>query len=279
MIVRPFNVHLVLEERIHEAKLRAYDAGFEQNRFRLKPLVNVILDVVPEYVMGYHAGATVPVEEIRRLLREAAKRVYTTDKYGQRGEFGELILHLLLRGFCGSVPLVSKIWFKDTDNVTVHGFDAVHVVEENGIKRLWLGESKIYTNARQGIRSLVADLSSHLEADYLKREFNLICSKIPADSPDILYWRNLLNEYNTLEAIFESICIPMACTYTSEIYSKYSDASTSFISDFQTECRKLDAYFLNLKPSTNVDILLLLLPVQSKSELVRELDAGLKQLQ
>jgi hypothetical protein len=35
------------------------------------------------------------------------------DKDLARGEFGELILHLLLRDFHDTVPLLSKIYFKD----------------------------------------------------------------------------------------------------------------------------------------------------------------------
>ena len=46
-------------------------------------------------------------------LAEAAKTVYTTEKYKKRGEFGELILHLILRDFFETVPLLSKIYFKD----------------------------------------------------------------------------------------------------------------------------------------------------------------------
>ncbi|WP_330558188.1 Hachiman antiphage defense system protein HamA [Acutalibacter sp. 1XD8-33] len=32
----------------------------------------------------------------------------------RRGEFGELILHLLLRDFKNTIPLISKVYFKDS---------------------------------------------------------------------------------------------------------------------------------------------------------------------
>lgn len=130
MAARPFQSDLVMEERKSEATLRAYNVGFDQNKYRLEPLVNLIADVIPEFAFGYHAGKSVPLNELRQRLKEAAMRVYTTDDYKNRGEFGELILHLLLRDYCGTIPLISKIHFKDADNTTVHGFDGVHIVIE-----------------------------------------------------------------------------------------------------------------------------------------------------
>ena len=84
MINRPFHSDLVLEEQINESKLRAYNVGFDQKLFRLDPLVNVIVKVIPEFVLGYYEGALIPITDVVDMLREAAKRVYTTDNYTQR---------------------------------------------------------------------------------------------------------------------------------------------------------------------------------------------------
>jgi|SRR5882724_10622222 len=97
---RPFNSELVIEERICEATFRAYHVGFDQKQFRLQALVEVIRRVIPEFALGYHAGVNVPLTDMVERLKEAAETVYLTDKYKNRGEFGELILHLLLRDFC-----------------------------------------------------------------------------------------------------------------------------------------------------------------------------------
>jgi hypothetical protein len=90
----------------------------------------------------------------------------------QRGEFGELILHLLLRDFHKTVPLLSKIYFKDAYGSTVHGFDAVHIQPET--KTLWLGESKIYVSGKNGIKALIEDVKNHFERDYLNDEFAIV---------------------------------------------------------------------------------------------------------
>jgi hypothetical protein len=134
----PFKSEKVLDERISDSTLKAYHVGFELNKFRLKPLVDILCRVIPEFSFGYHAGVSVPHTEMFERMQEAAEMIYQTDKFKRRGEFGELILHLLLRDFHNTIPLVSKIYFKDSTDMAVHGFDAVQVSVNGKSKKLWL---------------------------------------------------------------------------------------------------------------------------------------------
>lgn len=276
---RPFNSDLVLDERVSQATLRAYHVGFDQNKFRLQPLVDVIRGVIPEYALGYHQGNNIPFNEIVERLQDAAKTVYTTDKYKSRGEFGELILHLLLRDFCNSIPLISTIFFRDAPNVPAHGFDGVHITIEGDEKKLWLGESKLYKSGKGGIADLVNDITKHFNADYMRQQFNLITRKLPAETPEIDHWRTLMHKHQKLDLIFSSIVIPMVCTYNSDLFVTHTDESQQYIDDFQQECLALFDEFNNKKPNTNLEIILLLLPVPDKDELNQELDARLKAMQ
>lgn len=275
----PFESNLVLDQCISDARLRAYSVGFEQNEFRLQPLVDVIADVIPEFALGYHDGSTIPLAHLRKKLKEAAKRVYTTDNYKKRGEFGELILHLLLRDYFGSTPLISKIYFKDADNKTVHGFDGVHVVMNEQEKSLWIGESKLYSDGKAGVKELAADVARHLERDYLRREFSLISTKLPSSYPDIEHWRNLLHEHQRLDKVLDSITIPVVCTYTSPIFTKHNDNTKEYLGAFLAECKSLNDVFLTKHVRTDVNVILLLLPVPDKQELVSKLDERLKHMQ
>ena len=51
--------------------------------------------------------------------------------YNSKGIFSELILHFILREIKGTIPLISKIYFKDSNAVEAHGFDAVHITTED----------------------------------------------------------------------------------------------------------------------------------------------------
>lgn len=278
-MARPFNSDLVLEERISDSTLRAYHVGFDQNKFRLLPLVETIRSVIPEYALGYHNGNNIPLTEIVERLQDAAKTVYTTDKYKSRGEFGELILHLLLRDFCNSIPLISTIYFRDAPNIPAHGFDGVHVTIEGNEKKLWLGESKLYKSGKDGVKDLTNDIVKHFNTDYVRQQFNLITRKLPTDVPEIEHWRTLMHKNQKLDVIFSSIVIPMVCTYNSQLFIDHNDETAAYIDDFKKECLALQSEFNKNKPATNLEIILLLLPVADKDELNRELDERLKSMQ
>jgi hypothetical protein len=266
-MTRPFKSEPVIEEKISEATLRAYHVGFDQNKFRLQPLLDIIMDAVPEFALGYYEAKDIPHTSIVNKLREAAKTIYTTEKYKKRGEFGEIVLHLLLRDFCNSTPLVSKIYFKDANNTTVHGFDGVHVTDENGVKKLWLGESKFYGKGMDGITALLKDVSDHFTEDYLRNEFNLISRKIPKEDPNAEHWKQLMHQHSKLDDIFQAICIPLVCTYTSDIFKSHTDQTKEYLEAFEKECRELKQKFDEKNIHTNLEIILMLLPVPDKNEL------------
>lgn len=278
-MLRPFKSDLIIEEKICNPTLKAYYIGFDQNQFRFQPLVDVIRSVIPEFSLGYHCGDHIPLTEIVERLKEAAKTVYLTEKYQIRGEFGELILHLLLRDFRETIPLISKIYFKDSHNVPAHGFDGVQISINGTEKKLWLGESKLYTSGSAGIRDLADDIKKHVNADYLRREFSLISKKLPNSVPDIEHWRTLMDKHQKLDVIFSSIVIPMVCTYNSDLFNNHKDNTAACLAEFEDECLKLNTLFDRLKGTTNVEIILMLLPVPNKDDLNTELDKRLKSMQ
>lgn len=276
---RPFKSDLVINEHLSDVGVRAYHVGFDKKQFRLKPLVDIIRNVIPEFSLGYYCGESIPLTEMVERLKEAAETVYLTEKYQTRGEFGELILHLLLRDFHNTIPLVSKMYFKDSHNVSAHGFDGVQITIDGDEKKLWLGESKLYKSGKTGIRDLLSDINKHVNEDYIRKEFNLISRKLPSVVPEIEYWRTLMDKHQTLDKIFSNIVIPMVCTYNSKLFSDHNDNTTDYFDDFVNECNELFQTFSRSKPVTHVEIILLLLPVPDKDALNAELDKRLKSMQ
>ncbi|RAK70563.1 HamA C-terminal domain-containing protein [Hymenobacter edaphi] len=280
---RPFQSDLVIDERICEPALKAYHVGFDNNKFRFLPLIDVIRRVIPEFSLGYHEGKGFSLTVMVDRLKEAADTVYQTDKYQKRGEFGELILHLLLRDFQNSIPLVSKIYFKDSHDVPVHGFDGVHVTINGEEKKLWLGESKMFKTGKRGIQDLAKDIHKHVNEDYIRKEFALVSRKLPVEVPEIDYWRNLMDKHQRAQTIFSSLVIPMVCTYTSNLFNKHTDETVDYFQEFENECKYLCSEFdklkLKLTIPNNVEIILMLLPVPCKNELNKELNKRLKAMQ
>lgn len=303
----PFGSKVIITQHIAEADLKTYFVGFDLGQYRWEPLIDKLLDALVDFAFGYHEGILTNAYN-REKLREAAKSIYKIEqydpssnadhakyageddfierKYGTRGEFGELILHLLLRDFHDTICLLSKIYFKDADGVPVHGFDAVHIHE--GTKSLWLGESKLYADGKDGVKELTDDVMKHFKEDYLRREFALITKKRHAYvDPNVIpnrdRWFDLIDKDNTLEKILDSVTIPLLCTYTSDIFTKHSSEKTNeFIHDYEVEMRELKKHFDDNKGSpiqTDLQVVLLLFPVPSKNDLLKKVHDRLNHLQ
>ena len=275
------------------------------SRYMLEEFAKVVMEVIPEYVFANYEN-----DEINNLnavgkLREAAHSIYKIkefelmrryymngdlqakqelDKsaYKNRGEFGELILHLLLRDFKGTIPLISKVYFKDTSGVPAHGFDTVHISPDE--KVLWLGESKFYGNGKVGIRQLLVDLEQHFKKEYLDEQFiiikkNLECNNIPQRQQ----WIEELSNCNKLSDKLDMINIPMLCTYENDIYSKFENLNgQDAINYHEVNIRELKKIFddENKHPlKSRLNVILLLFPVKNKKELIKILHEKLWHMQ
>lgn len=306
----PFNSHNIIKTTIHDTDLHSYLVGFDvdsttgEQIYRWEPFIQTILSVIPEFSFGFHEGTATDNTNLINKVIEAAKAIYkiddfqkvkdiyeneggidddVEDKFLRRGEFGEVILHMLLREFHETIPLLSKIYFKDSYGHTVHGFDAIHIQEDTGT--LWLGESKLYTDGKNGIKALIQDIKEHIQNDYMDSEFMLVSKKIQHSNhtADLSYWLDLMHKSKKLSEKLTAINIPLLCTYSSENFNIYDDENNSeFISEYMREINDLKQHFddKNDHPlKTRLNIILLLFPVKDKTELVKKLHHKLSLMQ
>jgi len=310
MSTRIFDKKNVILLNINEDDLTSFlvdvdidDSG--NSCFMLDELANAIINVVPEYVFAHYEDPNIPQNNSVDKLREAAKSIYKindfdimrryylekdkslendikTLKSANRGEFGELLLHLLLRDFKATIPLVSKVYFKDSSGVPAHGFDSVHVSPNEKI--LWLGESKFYVNSKKGISQLIEDLLHHFKKDYLDEQFSIIKKNLNNNGiPMREEWIEMLGSCNKLSDKIDIINIPLLCIYSDTIYDLYSNMQDNeTITYHESDIRGLKKYFDNnnnhpLKSQLNV--VLMLFPVKNKKQLATKLHEKLWHMQ
>ncbi len=305
-----FGANRIITEHIAETELSTYLVGFDLNdngdsAYRLNSLIKILIKAIPEFSMGcFGNGRAVSQLDVMDVAIESAKAMYkidvfqkvrdiygngneiddqVADRYLRKGEFGELILHVLLRDFKNTIPLISKVYFRDSFGTAVHGFDAVHIQPDT--RTLWLGESKIYKDGKMGIKALIQDIQEHIERDYMESEFSILSRKVKLfdDIPEREYWLNLLNSTTSLKEQLENITIPLLCTYESDNFTKFNDEKLqSFIDEYEKEVRLLKDYFDSNnvhKLKSRMNIILLLFPIQSKKELVSGMHRNLSMLQ
>ena len=249
--------------------------GYEGGRWRSKELASHIMEWLPEFALDHSEQQRINAGSAARALRNAAQRVYQTDKFKKRGEFGELLLHIAVRQVFGTMPAISKIYYKDSVNATVKGFDCVHIVDAPQSLELWLGEVKFYESATKAIADVVKELEAHTQHDYLRREFAAIITKIDPTWPHADRLKKLLDINTSLDEVFDALCIPVLLTYNSDVVNAHQKATEDYIAAFEQEIRDHHRTFSS-KVLPSVRIHLFLVPLQEKKALIKELDQGLK---
>ena len=253
--------------------------GYELKRWRTDELADHALNWLPEFALSRSEASGLHAGNARRLLRQAARLVYSTDKYAKRGEFGELFLHIAIRQVFHTVPAVSKIFFKDAPNDTVKGFDCVHVVVNDDNLELWLGEAKFYTDIQGAIRAACQSLSDHTDRDYFRAEMAAIRNKIDSDWPAADKLRLLMREETSLDAVFDALTIPVLLTYDSNAVRTHDAVSAEYVSAFCLEVDRHYESFAGANPIQHLHVHLFLLPLEEKAKLITALHEKLRHSQ
>lgn len=262
-------------------------------------------DAFSENILEYaFAYAEIPRNQITRKQREAAQSLMKLheikklheylengipesdwDKdflkwYRRKGVFGEIILHMLLKEFKNTIPLISKMYFKDSFSQEAKGFDAVHVSEDGST--LWLGETKFYTNWKTkgkvtgGIEELVGDLKKHFTKDYFNEQFVVIKRGLESQyaHPQREKWLQILNKPIVLKDVFQYIRIPLLCIYEDGLASQYLEAideavkSTALI-EHTTTVRDYYNSINDAPYKEQLQTLLILMPIEAKNKLIK----------
>jgi len=263
-------------------------AGFERGSWRNDQLAAHIIKWLPEFALSHSERNEIGAENAVEIIQKAARLVYQTHKYGNRGEFGEILLHIAIRQVFETIPAISKIYYKSAINKTVEGFDAVHIVRKDDELELWIGETKFYNDVDRAISDVCKEIVAHLQTDYLRSEFILIKNKLDPTWASSPLLAQLLNENVSLDTIFSKACIPVLLTYNSDVVNNTKLGDQTYLDNIKIELgaafakmRKTlgEKYSENFKSKLPVTVHVILVPMQEKKTLIRALDLRLKALQ
>lgn len=267
------------ETCVSSHQFHGLSVGYELKVFRYSQLADLMFKALPDFALNYSERANISVENVVDRLRKAAKIVYATDKYKRRGEFGELLLHLVMKDFFETIPAISKMYYKDGPNETVKGFDAVHVVVTPAGLELWVGETKFYESISKAISDVSLELQVHAGKEYLKTEFLFIGNKIEDDWPHAEDLRKLLDPNTSLDTVFKRMRIVVLITYDSSVVQTHQEVTDVYKAAL---CQELDQHhhaFRSRNLPQHIDIVLVLVPLEFKKNLVEILHSKLEALQ
>lgn len=183
------DVHLELIERDvaidgHSVKIHCHCLTVDANgRVQPRRLAEFMRNSVADYAIPRARLAEARARDAKYNSTEAvaalidqARRTFTD--VATTGEGGELLLFLLAERFLKLPHILCKMDLKTDTRMHYHGADGVYAgVTDQGILKLYWGESKIYNDASKAIRECLASLAPFLieqEHEGAERERDLL---------------------------------------------------------------------------------------------------------
>ena len=254
-------------------------AGFELQVWRRKPFVNHLVEWLPDYALA-ESELDVSHGNIYVKLQQAAARVYTSEKYKNRGEAGEITLHAICRDYFNTIPIAPRVFYKNASNDVVKSFDMVHArFPPGGSLELWLGESKLYANASDAISDAISSVEAHIQQGFLTNEKLLLGPQISKSTPHYDEIVHLFKSQTSLDHLLDSSVFAICIASNSHALSNATALTDAYRASISLEMDKLIGKINKSGPLSNIKIVLIYVPLLDKTAFVEEFDKKLKGLQ
>ncbi|AKB07268.1 HamA C-terminal domain-containing protein [Vibrio cholerae] len=262
-------------ENLEGVDKHPYHLNYERGQYRESDLVKIIRGALPKFALTPEEyKKLVDDDDLDEIYRLAFSRISQAKK-NMKGDYGELLLFLILKSFYGADKLVTKVKLRSSVKDQIKGFDCAHFgIDELGNVSLWLGEVKFYKSFSNAVTDIVEEIHQHVTDDYLKNEFSILC-------PNIEYNNNVeipeeiidyLDGTVTLDDV--KIVIPALVTYESALLKKHSEVDEDFKEaikkQFEDKFRIINAK--EIKIPKNVEVFFILLPLNDVTSIKTKLE-------
>lgn len=261
-------------------KNAVFCAGFELNSWRCDQLSDHLIEWIADYALQ-EDDLDVNHGNMYVRLKEAAVRVYKSDKYKSRGEVGEILLHLICRDFFDTFPIAPRVFYLTSSNDVVKSFDLVHARYNSEMEapELWLGEAKFFKNGTDAISAAIESVTTHIDQGFINREKLLLGPQISKSTPHFNEIRELLSTKTSIDKLFANAVFPICIASDSKsIIDKDPDQSV-YTDSIIKECEALSKKVEQSSLVNSIKIILIYLPIESKDALSAAFDKRLKGLQ
>lgn len=257
---------------------------FEDGKWRFSKFQCFIWDNIAETSLSQREREKL-VSHNHSMLIAAAKNLRLTDSdtIGSGSELAEIVLYGIMKHYYNALPVVPKIFYKQSTQDNAKGADSVHIVIENNTDfSLWFGEAKFY-NSIENFRldEIVQSVKNSLQTDKLKKENSIITnvSDIDAlieDSELCSQIKEALSPHESIDTLKPKIHVPILllheCTITKDADCLTAEYKNKII---QYHKERADAYFRkqiktlkNIFKYNDIKFHLILFPVPEKKAVV-----------
>lgn len=260
--------------------LESYCAGFELSEWRCSGLADNLIEWIIDYALKSDELRDTNHTNTFVRLKQAASRVYTSEKYERRGEVGEIAAHAVCRAYFNTIPVAARVNYLSASNDPVKAFDLVHVRYVSGDTiELWLGEAKFFKNRNDAIKDAIASIKSHITAGFLKNEKLLLGPQVSNDIPLSAKIKKLLSAEASLDELITSAVFPVLIAANSDAASNHVSANDDYSAEVVVEMNDLWEKLKASGLTEKIRIKLIYVPLGCKDALNKAFDDRLKGLQ
>jgi hypothetical protein len=238
-----------------------------------------------EVLKAYNRGRLANLE----VAAERALRERLPNRSGvTNGLYSELLLDLLITMFAGNANKLATraIYRQRTDREEIKGFDGLHIVADNNIKQIWLGQAKMGSKY-YCTSSIQDDLDNKANMLYTSSELYFIADKEEKAVREALDLLEKINDISfecdaseleiderakKLRNFFvdEKIKIVLPCLLAYEAPSVYKDdleVDNKITSELRKMIKKFDSKFKSLMDNVEYEVLLWFIPIRNLNDI------------
>ncbi len=255
-----------------------FHLNYESGRYREDELVKLIRDAIPSFALTHDEYEQYMKEmAISEANSTAINRISNAHK-NAKGDYGELLLFLILEAFENAPKFVTKVKLRSSKGEQIKGYDCAHfTVGDNDEVILWLGEAKFHQTISSGVADAIKSISAHTQDTYIRNELDLLYDNVERNSKINQHYYDVLMPYlrKTRSLDDVTINIPVLLTYDSSAIGKAtSHTSEEFKQWIDAELQNISTTYLKGKtwPShLSTNIIFYVFPLKSVATIKQSL--------
>lgn len=266
----------LLEIRIQEIgpslKSSTLCAGYELEKWRGQQLAENVFEWIPYVALDQESQLSFGISNFLELLNLACKHIYKTKKKANRGEIGEILLHIACVQQFKAFPVLCKLVLKTSPNDTVKGFDGIYVVPKKNDFEIWLGESKFYVGGKKAIKDAVDSIKTHILPDFIKAEKAMVTAHIDKNAPYYEELKSILKLKSSADVLLKKAVFPILIAYDSATCANHIEVCNEYVVSLKEEIAQLHSTFATSSTGLNLRFNLIFVPLNTKKIVVEHFD-------
>lgn len=266
---------------------------FEDLKWRAGLFHQFIWDSISQTALS-EAERRALVDSPQTLLSRSARNLRLTDSddaIGSGSELAEAVLYGVMRTYYDALPVVPKIFYKQSTQDNAKGADSVHITLKDNDFQIWFGESKFYSSIEDArLATIVSSVAESLRTDKLRKENSIICnvsdlSSCIADNKILSKVKSALSEKVSIDELKPRLCVPILllheCDFTRSttvwspeyerrLIEKHRDRALAYFK------RQLSALPTTVSQYQEITFHVILIPVPRKETIVTRFLAAAK---